>query len=639
MNKKTAYFLASTLFIAAIWVGLATIVTAQTPVTVEPGTLRTDQGGTVTIYATGTLTFTTQDTVRLVGHGVLPTSYVNVSTLQTTIPTGLTAGDHALFVLNGAGDQVGSGSITLVTPPTPTATPNPTKTPQPYSPPPPGQPNLDIRNYSIDPPQVRPGQEFTIRVEVYNNGSRAGENTMAVIPGGTFVPVGENGHLFWQVHINHTFVVTQRMRVPANMGSGVHNLRIDLSANDYEGTHYDFPQNIAVEVIGGSGGTITGKPKILIEGVATDPPVVAPGTPFTMTLKLANRGNRTAINVMTSADTAIALPGEGGGVASTAIIRIDESITLTLPLLLQHGQEGGRQGIEIAMEYGDYSGNSHSDQQTVVLDIDASLAKRPQLLIDGYHTTPEHISPGDSFTLTLQLTNVGGGDAQRLTLALGGTDGEHLGDFVPIEGSNVSFVPNVGAEESSEIALRLLVSGNADTKAHNLPVALAYDTAGGTRETDTQRVSLIVRRRPDFKISFYRPVEAVMVGQPFQLPIEIINASSARFNIPELAASSEQLEFLEESSTYIGALDSGGSWTLDTTAVAMEPGPVDVIVNAHYVDDLNQTQIISQALTVQVMDVPDTSELDIPIEVPNEQPEGLWAKVLRFVKGFLGLGS
>jgi hypothetical protein len=73
--------------------------------------------------------------------------------------------------------------------------------------------------------------------------------------------------------------------------------------------------------------------------------------------------------------------------------------------------------------------------------------------------------------------------------------------------------------------------------------------------------------------------------------------------------------------------------------VATEPGPVDVIVNAYYVDDLNQTQIISQTLTIQVMDAPDTSDLDVPVEIPNEQPEGLWAKVLRFVKGFLGLGS
>lgn len=485
---------------------------------------------------------------------------------------------------------------------------------------------------------MRPGQEFTVTIEVYNNGSRAGENTMAVIPGGTFLPVGQNGHMYGTVHINHTFIVAQRMRVPANTASGVQNVTINLSANDWAGDHYDYPQTVAVEVVGGSGGPApTGQPKILIEGATTDPPVIAPGELFTLTLRLANRGSRTALNVTASADTAVALPAEGSGIASSDIIRIDEAVTVTLPLRLKPGQEGGRQGLNVTIECSDYSGGGYSDQQTVELDVDASLANRSQLLIDGYHTTPEQISPGDGFTLTLRLTNVGGGDAQRLTLSLGGETGEQLGAFVPTGGSNVSFVPHVGAGETVDVALRLLVSGDAGTKAHSLPVALAYDTAGGTREKSTQQVSLMVRRRPAFKVSFYRPVEGALAGQPFKLSVQVLNGSNAKFNVPELEVVGEQLEFLEETSTYVGDLDPGGSWNLDTTAQAAEPGPVDVTVNVHYVDDLNQTQVVSQTLTFEVQDA-GRSDFDFPGEM-EVQPESLWHKTLRAVKGFLGLGS
>jgi hypothetical protein len=638
--KKTKWFLLSVL-IAVTWVILAVAVSAQGPeLVVEPDRLRADLGGTVSIYVTGTLTFTSTDVVRLVGHGILPTTYVNATALQAEIPAGLDVGRYTLRVQDEAGDVKGTGSVRLV------ASPSPTETPKPESPPPSGQPILTIRNYSVTPLQVRPGQQFTVTVEVYNNGSRAGENTMAVVPGGTFLPVGNNGHMFGQVHINHTFVVVQRMRVPSGTPNGVQSLQVNLSANDYEGNHYEFPQSISVEVVGGSSGSgsYSGKPQVLIEAVSTDPPVIVPGTPFTMTLRLTNRGNRSAVNVLAQADTEVVIPTQGGGVAAISAIRIDETVTMTLPLLLKPGKEGGRQGLAITVEYGDYGGGGYSDQQMVGVTIDSSLANQPQLLIDSYHTTPEEVSPGDQFTLTLSLANVGGGDAQRITLALGGEEGDNLGVFVPVKGSNVSFVSSVDAGETTTVTLALLISGDADTKAHNLPVALAYDTAAGTREKDTQQVSLMVRRRPEFKISFYRPVDGMaMVGQPFQLPIELINASSARFVVSELEATGDRLEFLEEPSTYVGALDSGGSWTLDTMVLAMEPGPVDVIVNAYYVDDLNQTRVFSQVLSINVIEMPGMMDEEGGgngfLDQEPVQPPSFWDLVLRFFKGLLGLGS
>lgn len=623
--------------------GIAAWGAAQAPVNVEPSVLRADTGGVVSLYATAPLTFTEEYTVRLLNYGILASTYVNPLALQATVPPGLGAGDYTLWVLDANGVQVGVGMLRLVAPPAPTATPKPA------SPPPSGRPILTIRNYIVEPMQVRPGQEFNVSIEVYNNGSRAGENTMVVFPGGTFLPLGDKGQVFGQVHINATFVATQRFRVPASATNGIHQVEVQLSANDWEGAHYDYTASVPVEVTGASTGAApTGKPKVLVEGATTTPAVITPGMPFSLTLVLANRGSRTAVNVMTHADPAMAIPAEGGSIVSTDELRIDNVVTVTLPLLLKSVKEGGRQGLTVVLEYSDYSGGAYSDQQTVGIDIDTSLANRPQLLIDAYHTDPPGISPGDSFTLTLELANVGGGDAQRITLALGGEEGENLGAFVPVEGSNVSFVSAVGAGETEVITVRLMVAGNAETRAHNLPIALAYDTGTGTREKDTQRVSLMVFRRPQFKVSFYRPVEgSAMVGQPFPLPIEVVNSGTARFNVPTLEATGDGLEFMGESSTYVGNLDPGGSWTLDAMAMAMEPGPLDVIVKVHYVDDLNQTQTYSETLTVEVMEMPSFEEPGGPFgpegpigpEGLPQTPETLPQKIWRFVKAFLGLGS
>jgi hypothetical protein len=149
-------------------------------------------------------------------------------------------------------------------------------------------------------------------------------------------------------------------------------------------------------------------------------------------------------------------------------------------------------------------------------------------------------------------------------------------------------------------------------------------------------------------VSFYRPVEgSAMAGQPFMLPIEVVNAGTARFNIPTLEASGAGLEFLGETSTYVGNLDPGGSWTLDTMAIPLAAGPLEVVVNVHYVNDLNQTQVYSETLTVDVMEMPDFEEPGGP-HGPNgpwgpegspETPDSLPQRIWRFIKAFLGLGS
>ncbi len=642
MKQRTKWGLAIGLVVLLAF-GLVAWVAAQAPVNVEPSVLRTDTGGVVSLYTTLSSPFTDTFTVRLLNYGILATTYVNPLALQATVPPGLSAGEYTLWVLDANGVQVGVGTLRLVAPPAPTATPKP------ESAAPAGRPILTMRNYTVEPMQVRPGQEFTVSIEVYNNGSRAGENTMVVFPGGTFVPLGDKGYVFGQVHINATFVATQRFRVPASATNGVQQVEAKISANDWEGNHYEYPATVPVEVIGASSGAApTGKPKILVEGVTTTPAVITPGMPFSLTLVLVNRGNRTAINVMTHADPATAIPAEGGSIVSTDELRIDNVVTVTLPLLLKPAKEGGRQGLTVMLEYSDYSGGGYSDQQTVGIDIDTSLANRPQLLIDAYHTDPVGISPGDSFTLTLELANVGGGDAQRITLALGGEQGENLGAFVPVEGSNVSFVSAVGAGETERITVRLMVAGNAETRAHNLPIALAYDTGTGTREKDTQRVSLMVFRRPQFKVSFYRPVGGTaMTGQPFALPIEVVNSGTARFNIPTLEVTGEGLEFMGESSTFVGNLDPGGSWTLDAMAMTMAAGPLDVVVNVYYVDDLNQTQIYSQTLTVEVLEMPQPEGSEGPVgpdgplgpDGSPQTPQTLPQKIWHFIKAFLGLGS
>lgn len=643
MNRKLKWFFL-TLIVPALFLFAALAIAQTLPTfTVEPNTLSTQTGGLVTIYATGGVTFTEGSTVRLVGRGILPTVYINSTALQATVPAGLAAGTYELRVLDPQGIELGAGSLTLTAPP---ATPHPTSIPTQPPPPPSGRPILTIRNYSVTPAKVRVGGEFVVAIEIYNNGSRAGENTLAIFPGGTFLPVGEQGHTLWALQINHTVVVTQQMRAPSSLSSGVYQLQVNLSANDFEGNHYDYPQTVPVEVTGGSSGTYTGKPKVVIEGAETDPATLIPGEPFSLTLRLANRGNRTAINVFAScASPEMAIPASGGDTVSTAKIAIDDVVTVTLPLIVGNVEKGGRQLMTIALEYSDYVGGPYSDQQNIGVDVNTTLNNQPQLLIEGYDITPDFLAPGDPFTLTLRVTNVGGGAAQRLTLSFGGEDGASLAPFIAVSTGNVRFVPQVPPGQTVDVVQQLIVDGTADPKSHSLPISLSYDDSHGTRHSDTQQLSLIVRRIPELQASFYRQPDVLMVGMPVPLSVEVVNVGRNSVDVIGLQVTSQQLELQEQESPLVGPTESGASIYLDLLATPQESGTAEVLATITYRDDFNRYQTITKTLEIEVMESPEgpqagTSQPGMPGgEEVEEQPETFWGKVGRFFKGLLGLGS
>lgn len=614
-------------------------VRAQTPLdltSVEPSSVINDRAATLSLYGSG---FTEDCVVRLVGYGLLQTTRVNATALTAQLPPGIPAGTYDIEVSDATRADSLKDALRVR---------NPEPTPKPQQPAPPGRPILTVRNYTVDPERVKAGESFVVTIEIYNNGSRAGENTIAVFPGGTFLPVGDKGHLLWQLHINQTAVVSQQLRAPDTLPSGVHQVQISLSANDWEGNHYDYPTTVPVEVIGKPTDTgYSGAPKVVIESVTTVPPVLVPGEPFSLTLKLANRGSRTAVNVFaTAASSEMAIPAAGSDTVSTPKIGIEEAVTVTLPLMLGDLDTGGRRAMPMSLAYSDYEGGSYSDQQTIGIDVNTTLTRQPQVLIDAYATAPDFLAPGDTFTLTLQLTNVGGGDASRLTLALGGEEGAALAPFIPLMSGNVLFVEELPQNQSVTLSRQLIVDGSAEAKAYSLPIALGYDDSRGSRAEDTQRLSIIVRKRPEIQVSFFREPETLRVGMQLPLALEIINIGRNAVNIINIEGTSPALEIRTEGLAFVGPLDPGGSAPLDLVVTPREPGLTELLVTVAYRDDFNQTQTLTNTLALEIAGSPEgpggPGEPDRPggPEAPAEEaPETLMQKIGRAIRGFFGLGS
>src|SRR5262249_39048358 len=141
-------------------------------------------------------------TVRLVGVGLLQTTFVNSSALTAVLPADLPPGQYGIEVsAPGAGTVVSPNNLTVKLPPQPqpTAAP-PTEVPTaiPTLPQPtaiPGQPSLIVREFVAIPSVVAPGGAVAMTFVVLNQGNRVAQGvSVSLDAGGKFFPAsGQSG--------------------------------------------------------------------------------------------------------------------------------------------------------------------------------------------------------------------------------------------------------------------------------------------------------------------------------------------------------------------------------------------------------------------------------------------------------------
>ncbi|HEY3343293.1 MAG TPA: hypothetical protein VGJ97_00095, partial [Anaerolineaceae bacterium] len=108
--------------------------------------------------------------------------------------------------------------------------------------------------------------------------------------------------------------------------------------------------------------------------------------------------------------------------------------------------------------------------------------------------------------------------------------------------------------------------------------------------------------------------------------------------------------------TFIGAMDAGGYFTLDANLIPDQPGPISLDITVSYTDDFNQPKTIRQTLPIEVQEMssqPDPGSQQ-PGGVPGGKPgsiinpgggditpvpETFSEKLVRALKGLIGLDS
>ncbi|HZM20834.1 MAG TPA: hypothetical protein VFC02_03760, partial [Anaerolineales bacterium] len=325
--------------------------------------------------------------------------------------------------------------------------------------------------------------------------------------------------------------------------------------------------------------------------------------------------------------------------------------------------------VEMNLAYADADGTAYTEKFTLNIAVagggyvNVSTAtptgvKSSQLVITSYNASIDPLEPGEQFNLTMTVQNTGNIPAQRVTMIVGGGSGGTSGgtpqpggvsggsgeftNFAPVGASNVQTLGDLPAGGMIRASQSLIVNVSTNPGAYPMKVTFSYLNDKNEVINDEQVITLLVYSLPNVDVSFYRPPDPFIVGQPGALPIQIVNLGK-RLTVLGTMKIETGNGTIENGTSLIGSLDTGGYFTLDSTLFPDQAGTTTLDITIDYTDDFNQARTITRTLEVEVMEafVEPTPDPSLgggeEIAIPDE--ENALQKVWRFILGFLGLDS
>jgi hypothetical protein len=422
------------------------------------------------------------------------------------------------------------------------------------------------------------------------------------------------------------------------------------------------------------------RPLIVVQSYSINTEAISPGQDFNLSMLLVNSGQSSAQNVVATFVSGDLIPRDTGGVIAVGTVHPNNRADLFQPLTASRDLWGkSLVSVEMLLTYTDERGSSYSEKFMLTFSVNlprvagptatssptptstAAPNIRPQLVITGYHVDIPVLQPGFKFNLELDVQNLGNTDAKRVTMIVGGgsshapspneTPGPYgtfgasgeFTNFAPLGASNIQSIGDLKQGGKLSASQSMIVNVTTNPGAYSMKISFTYTDESGHYFADEQVISLLVYSLPSLEVNFYMEPPPIMAGQPNMLPLQVINLGRKSAVLGNMKVSAEGAD-LSSNTVLVGTLEMGGYFPLDAMLIPYQAGPLDLTVTLDYTDDFNQSQKITKVITVEVIEAP-------VYETPNEgsmgpdfQPvvsetETFWQKVVRFLRGLIGLDS
>lgn len=230
--------------------------------------------------------------------------------------------------------------------------------------------------------------------------------------------------------------------------------------------------------------TVIGEPDLVIGGVSTDPARIYPDEEFNLSIKMENIGTGKAEAVELKLLFPPEFEGETTGFLGT--IKRDASSTAVFNLKTLKSASPGPYTFKLKLLYRDDQGRVKAADE----DFEIYVSQRGEVDIEiaGITTSPSKLYPGESFSLSVQLENIGKQDAKSVRAEI-----EPRKEFI---GERISFIGSLKEDDLSTAIFEMEVSKDAKPGSYELSMKVVYTDERGIEHADEKSFSLLVSKKP-----------------------------------------------------------------------------------------------------------------------------------------------
>lgn len=622
----------------------------------EPAIFQQETGGTMTVYGQN---FSQTDKVRLVGYGLLQTTWISSGIMTASVPANIiAAGQYRLHIVNEAGQRIArSGDVNIVG--------KPQEVPQiPTQPAPtPGAPGLVVRNFQSSPNPVSVGSVVTIQLELVNQGTGPALGIVATLgEGDKFSPAGTASFTVGDMPPGTTRTVQITALVGESVTNGINTVPVRISYRSAGGETRDTSAAATVNVIKTEETSL-----LTMSGYQIAPEAVKPGDIVNIKFTIMNAGTRDALNglLRISGDNSVLLPADRGDTLLIGNVSPGGVLTLDMPMRVSQTAKSGSQVQSIAITYTD-GAESRTFNTSIAINVETALIPAPLMLVREYNIGDlSELVPGQTFSLKAVIDNIGTGDATNLLVSFGATitetedisgtpepgsppgggSGGSTGTiFAPTGTGETRYFERFDAGDSLELEQQFLVSGTVKSGIYNLPIVVRYTSTDGTQKQTTLPLNLLVVAQPRLQTQLMAPIPEMMeAGMPVTLSWQLTNLDNTDIKINNALVMAENGEVVNGADVFLGTLKGEKKSSFEATIIPTAEGEIKISMTLNYLDDMNRSQQLVYEYSAQVT-APFVPEEPIdpgnqpPVIEETPTPEPPRDVVQDLIFGLLGLG-
>ncbi|MEM0201133.1 MAG: COG1361 S-layer family protein [Candidatus Micrarchaeaceae archaeon] len=355
---------------------------------------------------------------------------------------------------------------------------------------------LSLTNVNISPNPLYSGDTGVLSFQVYDSYSSVLSNVNLQLQGSypilNFSPSGSKliNSMSQGIYGGSNTYFTYTINVPKNTPSGSYTF--DVLAT-YQTT----------TTVSGSTETITGSstmpitiyvygtPNLNLNGALTNGNI-SPGENNNVQLSISNSGTGTAYNASISIINSTGFSISGPSSFNIGNININQVANINTNIFVSSNITQGTHDIEAILSYENQNGTY--TKITKVLPISV-LIQSPKIKISVLSAMPSNLYSGGNQTLTLNIQNIGSGNAKNLALQFENSNSI----YVTSSNKNIFLgTLNTGSSETQTISIQ--ASSNVENNAE-IPVLISYSSANnGNNQTAIENIPISITNSVIFNI-------------------------------------------------------------------------------------------------------------------------------------------